>query len=48
VVTFTDFRTGESGQAYIESIEFTNSTPPSAKATGFGGTAFITLAQAES
>jgi hypothetical protein len=43
IVTFTDFRTGESGQAYIESIEFSNITPPTNNSSGFGGTAFITL-----
>lgn len=42
-VLYTDFRTGESANVYIESVEFQNTTPPSAKSTGFGGTAFITL-----
>jgi hypothetical protein len=43
LVIFRDFRTGETGSAYIESVEFTNPTPPSAQSTGFGGTAFVTL-----
>lgn len=43
IVAFRDFRTGESGRAYIESVEFRNVTPPTEKSTGFGGTAFLTL-----
>ena len=42
-ILYTDFRTGESANVYIESVEFQNTTPPSAKSTGFGGVAFITL-----
>lgn len=42
-VLFKDFRTGESASVYIESVEFTNPTPPTSGATGFGGTCFLTL-----
>lgn len=42
-VLYRDFRTGESASVYIESVEFSNETPPSAKSAGFGGTAFLTL-----
>lgn len=43
IVSFTDYRTGETGRAYIESIEFENTTPPTARSTGYGGIGFITL-----
>lgn len=43
VVAFRDYRTSEAGRAFIESIEFTNATPPSTKSSGFGGIAFATL-----
>lgn len=43
IVSFTDYRTGETGRAYIEATEFENTTPPSAHSPGFGGIGFITL-----
>lgn len=43
VVTFTDHRTGETGKAYIDSVEFQSDTPPSATTDGFGGIAYVTL-----
>lgn len=43
IVSFTDYRTGETGRAYIEAIEFSNMTPPTGRSTGFGGTGFITI-----
>lgn len=43
IVTFTDYRTGETGKAYIEAVEFSNPTPPSAHSKGFGGTGYITI-----
>jgi hypothetical protein len=42
-VLFRDFRTGESAAVYIESVAFTNLTPPSSGSTGFGGIATLTL-----
>lgn len=43
VVTFTDHRTGETGSAFIESVEFESNTPSSHNTTGFGGVAQLTL-----
>lgn len=43
IASFTDLRTGESGRAYVEAVEFENRTPPSAKSTGFGGFAHLTI-----
>lgn len=43
IVSFRDFRTGESGRAYVESVEFNNKTPPSSQSSGFGGVGFLTL-----
>src|SRR5690606_936590 len=43
VVEFEDYRTGETGEAFIESVEFDNRTPSSKQESGFGGTAFVTL-----
>jgi hypothetical protein len=42
-VIYQDFRTGETANVYIESVEFTNKTPPSAGSSGFGGTCFLTI-----
>lgn len=43
-VLYKDFRTGETAKVYVESVEFQNTTPPtSAQASGFGGTAFLTV-----
>lgn len=42
-VLYKDFRTGETASVYIESVEFTNKTPPSAKSSGYGGTVFLTV-----
>lgn len=43
MVRYQDFRTGETCDVFIESIEFQNTTPPSAGSSGFGGYAFVTL-----
>lgn len=43
VVTFTDHRTGETGSAYVDSVEFQSDTPSSATSKGFGGVAYVTL-----
>lgn len=43
VVTFQDFRTGESGQCYIEQVAHEGDTPPGRQGDGFGGTVFVTL-----
>jgi len=43
IVNFSDYRIGETGRAYVESVEFSNITPPSHGSSGFGGTAFVTL-----
>lgn len=43
-VLYKDFRTGETAKVYVESVEFQNITPPtSARESGFGGTAFLTV-----
>lgn len=43
-VLYKDFRTGETAKAYVESVEFQNTTPPSsAQSSGFGGIAFLTI-----
>lgn len=43
IVTFTDHRTGETGQAYIDGVEFQSDTPSTATTNGFGGVAYVTL-----
>ncbi len=43
VVTFTDHRTGETGTAYLDSVEFQADTPSTANTHGFGGVAYVTL-----
>jgi hypothetical protein len=43
IVNYADYRIGETGRAYVESVEFTNITPPSHASTGFGGLAYVTL-----
>lgn len=43
VVTFTDHRTGETGSAYIDSLDFQGDTPASENSNGFGGIAYVTL-----
>lgn len=43
IVTYQDFRTGESGQCYIEQVAHEGDTPPGRQGDGFGGTVFITL-----
>lgn len=40
---FQDFRTGEAGECFIESVEFQGKTPPSATSTGFGGQISLTI-----
>lgn len=40
---FTDYRTGESGECYIEQTQFQGVTPPSAKSSGFGGYLVLTI-----
>lgn len=41
--TYQDFRTGESGTAYVERVEFENATPPDQRSTGFGGIVWLTI-----
>jgi len=43
VVTWQDLRTGETAQALIEEISFTNHTPPDRRLNGFGGLIMLTL-----
>lgn len=43
VVTWQDFRTGETQQCLIEEILFTDITPPDKKLTGFGGIVSLTI-----
>ena len=43
VFPFQDFRTGETGTVYIESIEHAGTTPPGKQSNGFGGFVFLTL-----
>jgi hypothetical protein len=43
IVTFTDHRTGETGTAYIDSVEFQGDTPATHNDNGFGGFAYVTL-----
>lgn len=40
---FTDHRTGETGECYIESVDFKGTTPPSAHSSGFGGVLTLTI-----
>lgn len=41
--TYQDYRTGESGQCFIEQVEHQGKTPPSAQSKGFGGYVFLTI-----
>lgn len=43
IVTFTDHRTGETGTAYVDSVEFQSETPASHNDNGFGGVCYVTL-----
>lgn len=43
LVTYTDHRTGETGQAFIESTELQTETPSQGASTGFGGVGYLTL-----
>jgi len=43
VFQFQDFRTGEAGTCYIESIEHRGITPPGRQNDGFGGAVFLTI-----
>ena len=43
VITFTDHRTGETGSAYIDSVEFQTHTPPTQTTNGFGGIGYVSL-----
>ena len=43
IVTWQDFRTGETQQVLIEQVLFTDMTPPDKKLTGFGGTISLTI-----
>lgn len=43
VVTFQDFRTGETQQILIESLSFINSTPPDRRLSNFGGLLIATI-----
>lgn len=43
VFTFQDYRTGEVGEVYIESIEHSGKTPSGRRDSGFGGIVFLTV-----
>lgn len=43
VVTFQDFRTGETKQCLIEEVDFIDTTPPDKRLTGFGGNIKLTI-----
>ena len=43
VFQFQDFRTGEAGTCYIESVEHAGSTPPGKDSNGFGGVVMLTI-----
>ena len=43
VVTWQDFRTGETVQCLIEEVVFVDTTPPDKRLTGFGGTIKLTI-----
>ena len=43
IVTWQDFRTGETQQVLIEQVLFSDMTPPDKKLTGFGGTISLTI-----
>ena len=43
VFQFQDFRTGEAGTCYIESVEHRGVTPPGKADTGFGGIVMVTI-----
>ena len=43
IVSWQDFRTGETQQVLIEQVLFTDVTPPDKKLTGFGGTISLTI-----
>ena len=43
VVTFQDFRIGETQQCLIEEVKFTNLTPPDKRLTNFGGILNLTI-----
>lgn len=43
IVTFQDFRVGETFQCLIEEIQFTSLTPPDKRFTGFGGIIQLTI-----
>jgi hypothetical protein len=45
---FQDFRTGESGVCFIESVEHAGSTPPGKQDSGFGGVVVLTLRKVDS
>lgn len=40
---YQDYRTGETGTVFIESIEHRGTTPPSAQSDGYGGIVWVTL-----
>jgi hypothetical protein len=43
IVSWQDFRTGETQQVLIEQVLFNTSTPPDKKLTGFGGIISLTI-----
>ena len=43
IVSWQDFRTGETQQVLIEQVLFSDMTPPDKKFTGFGGTISLTI-----
>lgn len=40
---YQDFRTGETGRVFLESVEHKGVTPPGAKSNGYGGIVWVTL-----
>lgn len=48
LVAFTDLRTGETGDVYIESVELQTDTPSRNGESGFGGIGYITLRKVSS
>jgi hypothetical protein len=42
-VSWRDYTTGESAEAYMEQVSFTRTTPPSRQTTGAGGVMQVTL-----
>ena len=43
ILSFQDFRTGETNQCLIEEVAFVNATPPDKRLTGYGGIITLTV-----